>query len=142
MRLQTESCAVEKVPVTVANVSAHPKTGGCLESTVSVTTESVTNMTASSAQGMGCAIAATVSAGTAGQGTLAKSGWEQSTEEERTMVLETGGLAAPSDESATSGHHQAGKTPPTGKPREEDETKGCNSAYRSQHSFFYCTGYK
>lgn len=33
-------------------------------------------------QGTGCAIAATVSAGTAGQGTLAKSGWEKSTEED------------------------------------------------------------
>lgn len=89
MRHLMESCAVEKVPVTVANVSALPKTGGCLESTVSVMTESVTNMTASSAQGMGCAIAATVSAGTAGRGTLVKSGWEQSTEGNRTLVLET-----------------------------------------------------
>ncbi len=41
-----------------------------------------------SSQGMACAIVATVSAGTAGQGTLARSGWEQSTEEERTLVLE------------------------------------------------------
>lgn len=132
MRPPTESCAVEKVPVTVANVSALPKTGGCLESTVSVMTESVTNMTASSAQGMGCAIVATVSAGTAGQGTLAKSGWEQSTEEERTLVLETGGLAARSDQSTTDGHHQDGTKQQPGKPREEgeDETKhGFNSAY-------------
>lgn len=125
MRPPTESCAVEKVPATVANVSARPKTGGCPESIVSVTTETVTNMTASSAQGMGCAIVATVSAGTAGQGTLAKSGWEQSTEEERTLVLETRSLAARSDQSTTDGHHQAGKTPQPG----EDKTKhGCDSA--------------
>lgn len=31
-------------------------------------------------QGMGCAIVATVSAGTAGRGMLAKSGWEKNTE--------------------------------------------------------------
>lgn len=36
--------------VTVASVSALPKTGGCLESTVNVMTESVTNMMASYAQ--------------------------------------------------------------------------------------------
>ncbi len=42
-------CALQ-VHVTVANASALPKTGGCLESTVSVTTESVTNMKESSAQ--------------------------------------------------------------------------------------------
>lgn len=44
------SVCVLQVPVTVASVFALPKTGGCLESTVSVTTESVTNTTASSAQ--------------------------------------------------------------------------------------------
>ena len=66
-------------------------------------------------QGMGCAIVATVSAGTAGQGTLAKSGWERSTEEERTLVLETRSLAARSDQSTTDGHHQAGKTLQPGK---------------------------
>lgn len=50
-------------------------------------------------QGMGCAIAATVSAGTAGRGTLAKSGWEPSTEVERTLALEDKrGLAARSDQ--------------------------------------------
>ncbi|KAG7238812.1 hypothetical protein INR49_030356 [Caranx melampygus] len=87
-----------RVPVTVASVSVLPKTGGCPESTASVTTESVTNMMASSAQGMGCAIAATVSAGTAGQETLVKSGWELSTEENRTLGLETRGLAARSDQ--------------------------------------------
>lgn len=43
-------CGVLQVPVTVANVSALPKTGGCLESTVNVMTESVTNMMASYAQ--------------------------------------------------------------------------------------------
>lgn len=64
-------------------------------------------------QGMGCAIVATVSAGMAGRETLAKSGWEPSTEEERTLVLETGGLAARSDQE----HHQAGKTPQPGKPQ-------------------------
>lgn len=74
MRLPMESCAVEKVHATVANVSVLPKTGGCLESTVSVTTESVTNTMASSAQGMVCAIVAPASAGTAGLGTLVKSG--------------------------------------------------------------------
>lgn len=36
-----------------------------------------------SSQGTGCATAATASAGTAGQGTPAKSGWEPSTEAER-----------------------------------------------------------
>ncbi len=41
-----------------------------------------------SSQGMACAIVALVSAGTAGQGTLVKSGWEQSTEDERTLVVE------------------------------------------------------
>lgn len=41
---------VLQVLVTVANVSALPKTGGCLESTVNVMTESVTNMMASYAQ--------------------------------------------------------------------------------------------
>lgn len=50
-----------------------------------------------SSQGMGCAIAATVSAGTAGRETLAKSGWKRSTDE-RTLVLETRGLAARSDQ--------------------------------------------
>ena len=40
-----------------------------------------------SSQGMGCATAATVSAGTAGRETLVKSGWVQSTEEERTLVV-------------------------------------------------------
>lgn len=97
MRPQTESCAVEKDPVTVANVSALPKNGGCLESTVSVTTESVTNMTASYAQGMDCAIAATVSAGMAGRGTLVRSGWEQSTKK-KTLVSWTRVLAARGDQ--------------------------------------------
>lgn len=46
---------------------------------------------------MGCAIAATVSAGKDGRGTLAKSGWEQSTEGNGTLGLETGDLAAWSD---------------------------------------------
>lgn len=119
MKPPMESCAVEKAHVTVANVSALPKSGGFLESTVSVTTESATNMTESSAQGMACAIVATVSAGTAGQGTLAKSGWERSTEEERTLVVETARLAARSDQSTTHGHHQAGTTPQPGEPREE-----------------------
>lgn len=41
---------VLQVPVTVASVSAFPKTGGCLESTVNVMTESATNMMASPAQ--------------------------------------------------------------------------------------------
>lgn len=41
---------VLQVPVTVASASAIPKTGGCLESTVNVTTESATNTMASSAQ--------------------------------------------------------------------------------------------
>lgn len=39
-----------QVPVTAVSVSAPPKTGGCLESTASVMTDSVTNTTASSAQ--------------------------------------------------------------------------------------------
>lgn len=86
MKPRMESCAVGKVLVTVVSVSVLLKTGGCLESTVSVTTETVTNMTVSSAQGMDCAIAATVSAGMAGQGTLVKSGLEQSTEDIRTLV--------------------------------------------------------
>lgn len=51
-----------------------------------------------SSQGMDCAIAATVSAGMAGQGTLVKSGWELSTEENRTLGLETRVLAARSDQ--------------------------------------------
>lgn len=75
--------AVEKVPVIVVSVSAIPKTGGCPESTVSVTTESVISTTGSSAQGMGCATVATASAGTAGTGTLVKSGWEKNTEANR-----------------------------------------------------------
>lgn len=78
-----ETFAAEKVPVTVASVSAIPKTGGCLESTVNVTIESATNTMASSAQGMGFATAAPVSAGTAGRGMHVRSGWEQSTNEER-----------------------------------------------------------
>lgn len=41
---------VLQVPVTVASVSALPRTGGCLETTASVMTGSVTNMMASSAQ--------------------------------------------------------------------------------------------
>lgn len=41
---------VLQVPVTAANVSARPKSGGCLETTVSVMTGIVTDMTASSAQ--------------------------------------------------------------------------------------------
>lgn len=40
-----------------------------------------------SSQGMGCAIAATASVGMAGRGTLVRSGWEQSTEEQRTLVF-------------------------------------------------------
>lgn len=51
-----------------------------------------------SSQGMGCAIVATASAGTAGQGTLAKSGWERSTEEDGTMRLETRGPRARRDQ--------------------------------------------
>lgn len=129
-----ESCAAAKAPVTVANVSALPKTGGCLESTVSVMTETVTNMTASSAQGMGCAIVATVSAGTAGQGTLAKSGWEQSTKEERTLVLETRDPAARSNQSTTTRsppglvkHHSLDNYQ---KRREKTKLKhGCDFAY-------------
>lgn len=39
-----------QVPVTAANASALPKTGGCLGIYASVTTESVTNTMASSAQ--------------------------------------------------------------------------------------------
>lgn len=42
-------CSLQ-VPVTVVSVSAIPKTGGCLESTVNVTTENVTNTMASFAQ--------------------------------------------------------------------------------------------
>lgn len=42
-------CSLQ-VPVTVDSVSAIPKTGGCLESTVNATTESVTNTMASFAQ--------------------------------------------------------------------------------------------
>lgn len=74
-------------------------------------------------QGMGCAIAATVSAGMAGQGTHVKSGWEQSTEEERRLVLETGGLAARSNQSTSASRHH----PP---PPEEEIKHGCYSAYR------------
>lgn len=86
-------------------------------------------------QGMGCAIAATVSAGMAGQGTHAKSGWDQSTEEETTLVLETGGLAARSNQSTTASRHHP--------PPPEDEIKpGYNSAYHLQDSFFCRTGYK
>ena len=43
---------VLQVPVTVANAFALPKNGGCLESIVSVTTESVINTMDSSAQVM------------------------------------------------------------------------------------------
>lgn len=43
---------VLQVPVIVVSVSAIPKTGGCPESTVSVTTESVISTTGSSAQVM------------------------------------------------------------------------------------------
>lgn len=46
-------CALQ-VPATVASVSAIPETGGCPESTVTVTTASVTDMTGSSAQVMKC----------------------------------------------------------------------------------------
>lgn len=87
-------------------------------------------------QGMGCAFVATVSAGTAGQGTPAKSGWGQSTEEERTVVLEAGSLAARSDQSTGHGRHQAGTTPQEIHRRREKTTA------TTQHSFFYCTGYK
>lgn len=45
---------VLQVPVIVVSVSAIPKTGGCPESTVSVTTESVISTTGSSAQVMKC----------------------------------------------------------------------------------------
>lgn len=69
-----------KVRVTVANAFVLLRTGGCLESTASATTGSATNMTVLSAQGMGCATVAAVNAGTAGQGTPVRSGWEQSTE--------------------------------------------------------------
>lgn len=44
------SMCLLQVPVTVVSVSAIPKTGGCLESTVNATTESVTNTMASFAQ--------------------------------------------------------------------------------------------
>lgn len=86
-----------------------------------------------SSQGMGCAIAATVSAGMAGQGTLVKSGWELSTEENRTLGLETRGLAARSDQGAPlTINHQADKTSQPGKQQEEGEDMHkhrCNSAY-------------
>lgn len=45
---------VLQVPVIVVSVSAIPKTGGCPESTVSVTTESVISTTGSSAQVLKC----------------------------------------------------------------------------------------
>lgn len=98
-------------------------------------------------QGMVCAIAATVSAGMAGQGTLVKSGWEQSTEEKRTLVLKTNAWLPGATRRTTDGHNQAGKTPQpeNHKRREKREAKtkhGRNSAYLLQCSFFYCTGYK
>lgn len=49
MLINTRVCVLQ-VRVTVANASALPRTGGCLESTASVTTETVTSMTASYAQ--------------------------------------------------------------------------------------------
>ncbi|KAI3356424.1 hypothetical protein L3Q82_017641, partial [Scortum barcoo] len=97
--------------------------------------ECVTNMTASSAQGMACAIAATVSAWTAGRETLAKSGWEQSTEEERTLVLETGGLAARSDQERHQwsppgwGNREKHSLEIPWQEREDKAKHGCNSAY-------------
>lgn len=66
-------------------------------------------------QGMAGATAGTASAGTAGQGTHAKSGLERSTEEGRGLVLETGGLAARSNQSTTASRRH----PP---PAPEDET--------------------
>lgn len=80
MRPLMELYAVGKVRVTVANAFVLLRNGGCLESTASAMTESVTNMTGLSAQGMDCATVAAVSAGTAGQGTPVRSGWEQNTE--------------------------------------------------------------
>lgn len=80
-----------------------------------------------SSQGMGCAIAATVSAGMAGRGTLVKSGWVQSTEGgEDTGVKRQEAWLPGATRSTTDGHDQAGK------PREEGEDKtkhGCYSAY-------------
>lgn len=72
---------MEKGRVTVAGVSALDllRIGGSLGITVSVTTESVISTTDSSAQGMGCATAATVTAGMAGRGTPVRSGWELNT---------------------------------------------------------------
>lgn len=83
---------------------------------------------------MGCAIAATVSAGTAGRGTLAKSGWEQNTEENRTLVLETEDWLPGATRNTTDGHNQAGKTPQPKNYRKEEKREaktkhGCNSAY-------------
>lgn len=72
-----------KDPVTAASASVRPKNGGFLESIASVTTGTAINMTALSAQGMGCAIVGPVSVGTAGRATPAKSGWEPITERER-----------------------------------------------------------
>lgn len=50
MALINSCVCVLQVPVTVADVSALPRTGGCLESTVNVMTDCVTNTTASSVQ--------------------------------------------------------------------------------------------
>lgn len=76
---------MEKVLVTVANAFVLFRKGGCLESTVSAMTESVTNTMDLSAQGTDYATAAAVSAGTAGQGTPVKSGWEKNIEENTTL---------------------------------------------------------
>lgn len=108
MRRLMESCVAGKDPVTVANASAPPRSGGCLASSANATTGSVTNTMDSSAQGTGCATVAAVSAGMAGQGTPARSGWGQSTDEEWTLSLEMGVMAARSDQRKADGHHQAG----------------------------------
>lgn len=126
-----ESCAAEKVPVIVASASAHPRIGGCLESTASVMTESAINTMASSAQGMACATAATASAGMAGRGMLAKSGWEPSTEKKK----DTGG--SETRPTINESHDQAGTKKKKGKKQrtqlgnhQREKTKhGCNFAY-------------
>lgn len=74
------SYARAKDHVTVGSVSAHPRSGTFPESSANATTESVINMTASSAQGTAFVTVAAVTAGKAGLGTPVKSGWGLNTD--------------------------------------------------------------
>lgn len=87
-----------KAPVTVANAFVLLRSGGCRESTASATTGTVTNMTALSAQGTGCATVAAVSAGTAGLETPVRSGWERSIEQDLSVQRENIGAQRRTEE--------------------------------------------